>query len=148
WVEWSLDELDDVRLTPRRFAPRTLPPGRADHLRAHVRSRWHHGVLTVYTDVATLEDSLHHHVAEIEEITPDGCRVRIQCPSWDSMSMRLALHGIDFRVDDPHELAEACQRIAGRLWRASGEIPRTSGWGSIGCSSGGGSAAGPGSERL
>lgn len=119
WMQWDLNDLDDVRLTPRRFGARILPPGRADRLRPHVLGTWHDGVLTVYADVVVSEDALHHQIAEVEAIAADRCQVRVLCTSWEPLMMRLALHGIDFRVEEPQALAEARRRISDRLRCAS-----------------------------
>ncbi|MDN5760258.1 MAG: WYL domain-containing protein, partial [Tomitella sp.] len=122
WTLQRVDEIIEAGLTRRKFTRRPLPPGRADALRPHVSGEWHRAVLTIWADQDRVREALRHLDAEVEARGIMEYRVRIRATSSTALVMRLALHGIDFHVEESAELAELCSSLAERLHRAAGEV--------------------------
>ncbi|WP_158726495.1 helix-turn-helix transcriptional regulator [Tomitella fengzijianii] len=120
WTLQRLDEVDAAGPSRRRFDPRPLPPGRRDDLIPHVYHGWHDAELRVHAPLRDLEEALRHEAAEVDALGADDFLVRIRGTHRHALLMRLALHGIEFRVVSPAAFADDCRRLAEKLARAAG----------------------------
>ncbi|WP_200176091.1 helix-turn-helix transcriptional regulator [Tomitella cavernea] len=120
WTLQRLDDVDAAGASRRRFDPRPLPPGRRDDLIPHVYHAWHDAELRVHAPLRDLEDAVRHQEAEVDALGADDFLVRIRGTHRHALLMRLALHGIEFRVVSPPALVDECRRLAEHLSRAAG----------------------------
>ncbi|MET9256603.1 WYL domain-containing protein [Streptomyces sp. NPDC003717] len=128
WRTFRVDRVSDPFATGARFAPRDLPTGSAaEYLR---RSMWQQG------DSYTLEVAF---AAPAETVAPrlphwlgsptpsaDGAtctlRTTLAGPA-ESLVLRLATLGVEFRVQGPPEVVAAAREMGARLGRAAGPAP-------------------------
>ncbi|MET8980550.1 YafY family protein [Streptomyces sp. NPDC004539] len=126
WRTFRVDRLSEPFATGARFAPRELPEGGAvEFVRKALqwqRETYEFSVVfeaTAEEVAARLPASV--GVAEEGVVEGGGCRVRgvIGGPvEW--LALRLALVGVEFRVEGPEGLVRCVRELGGRLGRAGG----------------------------
>lgn len=121
WRSFRLDRLHGLRSTGIRFRPRQLPAADAA---AFVRAGIDH--LPLPYDVEALVDAPAGEVrdrfgrwAEVEDVDPGRCRLRMSTDSLDWPAMALGSVGAEFTVVSPPELLVHLRDWAERFGRAA-----------------------------
>ena len=122
WRTFRVDRLDRPSPGGKRFTPRTLPnPDAAAYVAANLKgamSRWSARV-TLHAPAAEVQGRSPYLGGTIEAIDDATCSYRTSDESLDWLAVRIAMHGVDFDVHEPPELAERCRELAGRFGRAT-----------------------------
>ncbi|MCX4859534.1 helix-turn-helix transcriptional regulator [Streptomyces canus] len=124
WRTFRVDRVNDPFATGARFAPRELPTGSAaEYLRQSMyrRQETYEIAVTFEADVTVVGARVPAWMGVPEALGEGRCRLRAtvgDAVEW--MAVRLAMTGVEFRVEEPAELVSAVRELGGRLVRASG----------------------------
>ncbi|MEV7793195.1 YafY family protein [Streptomyces sp. NPDC087512] len=126
WRTFRVDRVSEPYATGARFAPRELPTGSAaEYLRRSVRRG-----SDSYEIVVAFAAPAEHVAARLPswygtpEPVDDGASCVLRATVSDAVdwtAVRLAMLGVEFRVQEPPELARTARELADRLSRAAGE---------------------------
>ncbi|WP_318213252.1 YafY family protein [Streptomyces sp. SCL15-6] len=124
WRTFRVDRVSEPFATGARFAPRELPTGdAAEYLRRSMQRRGdsYEIVVTFAAPVREVAARLPGWLGPPEPLD-DGtsCVLRVtvsDAVEW--MAVRLAMLGVDFRVQEPPELVTSVRTLAARLTRAT-----------------------------
>ena len=122
WRTFRVDRVDDPFATGARFAPRELPTGSAaEYLRQSMyrRQETYEIAVTFEADVTVVGARLPAWMGVPEPLGEGRCRLRAtvgDAVEW--MAVRLAMTGVEFRVEEPAELVSAVRELGERLVRA------------------------------
>ncbi|MEU4652664.1 YafY family protein [Streptomyces sp. NPDC023723] len=125
WRTFRVDRVGEPFPTGARFTPRELPTGdAAEFLRRsmHRRGDAYEVQVTFAAPVAAVAPRLPGWL-DRPEVTDGGASCVLRATVTDPvewLAVRLALLGIDFRVDEPAELVECVRGMGARLGRAAG----------------------------
>ncbi|MFF7643608.1 WYL domain-containing protein [Streptomyces canus] len=126
WRTFRVDRVNDPFATGARFAPRELPTGSAaEYLRQsmHRRQETYELVVTFESEASVVGARVPAWMGVPEPLGEGRCRLRSTVgDSVDWMAVRLAMTGVEFRVEQPPELVDAVRELGGRLVRAAGEV--------------------------
>ncbi|MEU6348161.1 YafY family protein [Streptomyces sp. NPDC047072] len=125
WRTFRVDRVSEPFATGARFAARELPTGSAaEYLRQSMYGRREVSYEMDVTFSAPVEVVAAKVPGWVGVPVPFGegaCRLRAtvgDAVEW--MAVRLALTGVEFRVEGPEELVEAVRELGGRMVRAAG----------------------------
>jgi predicted DNA-binding transcriptional regulator YafY len=122
WRTFRVDRLDRPSPAGARFAPRTLPGSDpAAYVAANLSgtpSRYAARV-TLHAPAHRLERRSPYLGGTIEPIDDATSLYRTSDDSLEWLAVRIAMHGVDFDVHEPPELAECCRALAQRFARAA-----------------------------
>ncbi|MDH6435107.1 putative DNA-binding transcriptional regulator YafY [Streptomyces sp. SAI-144] len=122
WRTFRVDRVNDPFATGARFAPRELPTGSAaEYLRQSMyrRQETYEIAVTFEADVTVVGARLPAWMGVPEPLGEGRCRLRAtvgDAVEW--MAVRLAMTGVEFRVEEPAELVSAVRELGERLVRA------------------------------
>ncbi|MEV5512940.1 YafY family protein [Streptomyces flaveolus] len=124
WRTFRVDRVSEPFATGARFAPRELPTGdAAEYLRRSMQRRG-----DSYEIVVTFAAPVREVAARLPgwlgppEALDDGTSCVLRATVSDAvewMAVRLAMLGVDFRVQEPPELVTSVRTLAARLTRAT-----------------------------
>ncbi|MET9786305.1 helix-turn-helix transcriptional regulator [Streptomyces canus] len=126
WRTFRVDRVNDPFATGARFAPRELPTGSAaEYLRQSMyrRQETYEIAVTFEADVTVVGARVPAWMGVPEALGEGRCRLRAtvgDAVEW--MAVRLAMTGVEFRVEEPAELVSAVRDLGGRLVRAAGGV--------------------------
>ncbi|MDQ1069896.1 helix-turn-helix transcriptional regulator [Streptomyces canus] len=126
WRTFRVDRVNDPFATGARFAPRELPTGSAaEYLRQSMyrRQETYEIALTFEADVSVVGARVPAWMGVPESLGEGRCRLRAtvgDAVEW--MAVRLAMTGVEFRVEEPAELVSAVRELGGRLVRAADRL--------------------------
>lgn len=125
WRTFRVDRVDDPFATGARFTPRELPTGSAaEYLRQSMyrRQETYELVVTFEADVSVVGPRVPGWMGVPEPLGAGRCRLRATVgDAVDWMAVRLAMTGVEFRVQEPPELVDVVRELGRRLVRAAGE---------------------------
>jgi predicted DNA-binding transcriptional regulator YafY len=122
WRTFRVDRVNDPFATGARFAPRELPTGSAaEYLRQSMyhRQETYEIAVTFEADVTVVGARVPAWMGVPESLGEGRCRLRGtvgDAVEW--LAVRLAMTGVEFRVEEPAELVSAVGELGGRLVRA------------------------------
>ncbi|NUR06382.1 MAG: YafY family transcriptional regulator [Nocardioidaceae bacterium] len=125
WRSFRVDRMTDATATGVRFRPRELPGGdAAEYVKSGLRSapQRHHVSVLVHADA----ESVRGRVGRWGEVTDTGdgsCRLTMEADDLGWPMFALMGIGAEFDVEEPAELVEEVDRVAGLFGRA---VRRTS----------------------
>jgi predicted DNA-binding transcriptional regulator YafY len=128
WRTFRVDRVSEPFATGARFAPRELPTGSAaEYLRRSMqrRSESYELVVTFAAPAATVADRLPGWLGTPQPLD-DGESCVLRSTVSDAVvwtAVRLALLGVDFRVQEPPELVRCVAELGARLGSAAGQAP-------------------------
>jgi predicted DNA-binding transcriptional regulator YafY len=120
WRTFRLDRLHSPQLAGARFKPRPLPADDAAQFVAQSLSAMpmaHNAVVVARGPVDRIRDVVGWAGAEVEEVDPETCRIKLRAesPHWlDSIIAMLAVVA-SVEVTEPPEVAARVARMAERL---------------------------------
>jgi predicted DNA-binding transcriptional regulator YafY len=126
WRTFRVDRVSEPFATGARFAPRELPTGdAAEYLRRSMQRRGdsYEIVVTFAAPVREVAARLPGWLGPPEPLN-DGTSCVLRATVSDAvewMAVRLAMLGVDFRVQEPPELVTSVRILAARLTRATKE---------------------------
>jgi predicted DNA-binding transcriptional regulator YafY len=126
WRTFRVDRVSEPFATGARFAPRELPTGNAaEYLRRSMQRRGdsYEIVVTFAAPVREVAARLPGWLGPPEPVD-DGASCVLRATVSDAvewMAVRLAMLGVDFRVQEPPELVTSVRTLAARLTRATPE---------------------------
>ncbi|WP_329228595.1 YafY family protein [Streptomyces canus] len=126
WRTFRVDRVNDPFATGARFAPRELPTGSAaEYLRQSMyrRQETYEIAVTFEADVTVVGARVPAWMGVPEALGDGRCQLRAtvgDAVEW--MAVRLAMTGVEFRVEEPAELVSAVRDLGGRLVRAAGGV--------------------------
>jgi len=124
WRTFRVDRVSEPFATGARFAPRELPTGdAAEYLRRSMQRRGdsYEIVVTFAAPVREVAARLPGWLGPPEPLD-DGTSCVLRATVSDAvewMAVRLAMLGVDFRVQEPPELVTSVRTLAARLTRAT-----------------------------
>lgn len=126
WRTFRVDRVDDPFATGARFAPRSLPTGSAaEYLRQSMyrRQETYELVVTFEGEASVVGAKVPGWLGVPEPLGEGRCRLRASVgDAVEWMAVRLAMTGVEFRVEEPAELVSAVRELGGRLVRATGGV--------------------------
>jgi len=126
WRTYRLDRMTPRMRTRARFEPRPVPggdPGAFVAARFKGSDRddvWPCTGTAVLATAARVVAPYLPPEAELEDLGPDRCRVRLGSWSWEGLAGRFAGFAVDFTVEEPDALRVAVAAVAVRLGSAAG----------------------------
>ncbi|MET9779064.1 YafY family protein [Streptomyces sp. NPDC006367] len=128
WRTFRVDRVSEPFATGARFAPRELPTGSAaEYLRRSMqrRSESYELVVTFAAPAATVAARLPGWLGTPQPLD-DGESCVLRATVSDAVqwtAVRLAMLGVEFRVQEPPELVRCAAELGARLGRAAGQPP-------------------------
>ena len=122
WRTFRIDRLAKPASTGVRFTPRRLP---AKDAAAYVEQsitgapNRFEAVVTLHAAAEEITSRVPVHWGSIEPIDAHTCRYRAGDDDLGWLALRIAMLGVDFEVQEPHELVEHLRALASRLSRAA-----------------------------
>lgn len=122
WRTFRVDRIEPRITTGQRFMPRKPPDG--DFAAYVARSvsfapQPYQARITLYASLATATERVPAGVGSFEAVDDNTCILRTGAFSLDTLSIYLAMIGIDFKVHDPPELVDRVRWLAERFSRAT-----------------------------
>lgn len=122
WRTFRVDRIEPPIKTGQRFVPRKPPDG--DFAAYVARSvsyapQPYQARITLYASLKTATERLPPDVGELEALDDQSCVLRTGHCSLDTLSVYLAMIGLDFKVHEPPELVDRVRWLAQRFSRAT-----------------------------
>jgi predicted DNA-binding transcriptional regulator YafY len=121
WRTFRVDRMEPRLPTGPRFAARPLPdPDIAAYVARRVSAAaWSQRArVTVHAPAAEVIERIHPSVGAVEAVDGRTCVLSTGAGSLLTIAVHLGLLGLDFRVDDPPELAAQVRELGERYLRA------------------------------
>ena len=121
WRTFRVDRMELKIPTGPRFAARPLP---AEDIAQYVAGRvsaaaWrHHARITVFAAAAEVIERINPSVGVVEPLDEHSCVLSTGADSVMTIAVFVGMLGLDFRVDDPPELADQVRELGERYLRA------------------------------
>ncbi len=122
WRTFRVDRIESQLSRGSRFTPRKPPDGDfATYVSKSISYSpySHRGTVILHTSAELAAERVPPMAGVVEAIDDHSCLLHMGASSLDSLSIYLALIGLEFEVREPPELIERIRWLAGRFGRAT-----------------------------